>query len=462
LVTTVPLAVSLERRADVSLAVQLAEQVRTLVTGGAVEPGSRLPSSRALAADLGVSRGVVEQAYDQLRAEGWMVTRRGAGSYAAQASAMQPGHAVPGGEVPWPRETPPAVRLDTGTPWVDPRQDAGWRRAWREVAAAPMPSGYHAAAGLPELRAQLAAHVRRTRGLDCSAGNVMVTSGTTHGLRLLLEALPPGAVAVEDPGYRAAVAVVRESGRVVVDVPVGDEGLDVQELARAPADIAAVYVTPAHQHPSGVTMTGPRRVALIEHARSRGAVVIEDDYDSEFRYDVAPLPALRQLGGDRVVYLGTASKTVRPGLRIGWLVASTDLVARLEEQRSQRHDLTSWPVQRAFQTLLRDGYVDKVVRSARRVYAERCRAVVDALSPFGVVPGVPAGMYVTINLPPSAVAAVRHDAAAAGYDLPALADYCRTSRLSGLVLGFGGVDEAQLREVLGLIQDSLRRHGPLA
>ena len=454
---TVPLPVSIVRGTGIPLAVQLAAQVRGLVGSGALDAGVRLPSSRALAAELSVARTVVEQAYDQLLAEGWVTTRQGAGTFVADV-----------GDVPdvdrralQPRRdrSPALVRLDTGTPWVDPRHAAGWRRAWRDVAVAPVPRGYPDASGLPELRSEIAKYVARTRGVVCEPDEVMVTSGTTHALGLVLSAIDPGAVAIEDPGYRAAVATVTQSGRRCHDVPVDEEGISTDALERLPDDVRAIYVTPAHQHPLGITMSATRRVALLAEAKRRGALVFEDDYDSEFRYDVAPLPALAQLGREQVVYVGTASKMVHPGLRLGWMVADPDLVATVAEQRTARHDQPPWPVQRALLSMLREGHVDKLVRSARRVYAERGRRVTEQLAPFGQIHGAVAGMYVALLLPERVASRAREDCRAAGFDVPTLADYSRTSSIAGLVVGFGGVTDDELSAALHVLVTSLSRHG---
>jgi len=339
------LPVDVHRGSGTPLHVQLASQVRDLVTRGVLQSGARLPSNRALASDLGVARTVVEQAYDQLLAEGWLVARRGSGTFVADVGTLP--RVAPSVRRPPETRAPGLVRLGTGTPWLDPRLQAGWRRAWRDVAAASPPRDYPDPTGLPELREEVAAYVSRTRGVACGAGQVMITAGTSHGMALALSALGPGPVAVEDPGYRAAVATVQQSGREVVDVPVDGQGLDVAALAAHPGPVRSVYVTPAHQHPLGITMSATRRVALLAEASRRQALVLEDDYDSEFRYDVAPLPALSALDRRRVVYLGTASKILLPGLRLGWLVADADLVDRVAVLRAARHDHPPWPTQRA-------------------------------------------------------------------------------------------------------------------
>ena len=452
------LPLSLVRDSGQSLVSQVANQVRELVRTGVLAPRDRLPSIRALAADLTIARAGVEQAYDQLIAEGWLAARQGSGTYVAEVGRL------PATVAPLVRpirslvraESGP-IRLDTGTPWMDPRHEAGWRRAWRDVSATRIPSGYPDPAGLAELRTELAGYVSRTRGLPCGPEDVLVTGGTTHGFGLLLDILGEGAIAIEDPGYRAAVAVSEQTGRAVIDVRVDQEGLDVAALRTSRADVRAVYVTPAHQHPLGMTMSAGRRIALLAEATRRGAWVVEDDYDSEFRYDVAPLPALAALDRDRVIYLGSASKSVHPGLRIGWLVGPADLVAAISARRAARHDHPPWPVQRAFLTMLGEGHLDKLVRSARRVYAERSAIVARALAPYGQIGSPPAGMYLTVPLPGPVADAVHEECWRAGFDVPSLADYSRSCGMTGLVVGFGGLTDSGFSRALDVLRAALAR-----
>jgi GntR family transcriptional regulator/MocR family aminotransferase len=440
-----PVPVHLDRTSGTPLVRQLATGVRDRVLAGALPVGQRLPSTRALAADLGVSRSVTEQAYDQLCAEGWLESRHGSGTYVAAGAAPlrrhRPASSRPSG--------PDLLRLDTGTPWIDPRHRAAWRRAWRDVSTASPPPAYDDPAGLGELRAELAAHLARTRGLTCEADEVLVTTGTIGGLGQVLAALPPGAVAHEDPGYRAAAEAVRAAGRQIRDLPAA---LPVTDLAGC----VAAYVTPAHQHPLGPVMSGADRLVLLESARRAGAVVVEDDYDSEFRYDVAPVPALAALDRDVVAYLGTTSKTVAPSMRLGWLVAPPALHRSILARREVTHDTASWPVQRAFLSLLRDGYVDQVVRSARRTYAARAERVVSALTGLAEPITPVAGMYATVPLPRRTALAATAAARKAGFDLPLLNDYCRTSDLTGIILGFGGCTDDELDRALAAVTGALR------
>ncbi|WGY02784.1 PLP-dependent aminotransferase family protein [Nocardioides sp. QY071] len=441
------LPVRLDRTDPRPLGTQLADQVRRLVHDGVLARDDRMPASRRLAADLGVSRSVVEQAFDQLLAEGWLEARQGSGTWVARGTTGRP-------TVPRRRRTPaveqPLVMLDAGTPWIDPRHQAVWRRAWREVSVATPPRGYDDPRGLPELRALLAERLGRTRGLAVDAERVRVTGGTGAGLRHLLAVLPREAVAVEDPGYRAAVATVRESGRKVLDLPALEPVTDLRGCG-------AAYVTPAHQHPLGRVMPAADRLTLLATARRDGALVLEDDYDSEFRYDVAPVPALASLDRDRVAYLGTASKAILPSLRLGWSVVPDRLLDAYDAHSSLTHDAPPWPVQRALVTLLRDGYVDAVVRSARRVYAERAPKVVEALAPYAELAGPVAGMYSTWLLPQVRAVRVRAAAEEAGFRVNLLRDYCRTARLSGLVVGFGGPTDDELDRALAVLVAALSR-----
>jgi len=449
------LPMHLDRSVRTPLAAQLAEQVRQLITRGALGAGQRLPSTRALAKDLGTSRSIAEQAYDQLHAEGWVHTRRGAGTFVATVTrprsiSPRPTAAHPG------RAT---VVLDGGAARFDPRQDADWRRAWREVSSADPPTGYPDPAGLPELREELCRHLGRTRGLDLHPDDMVITSGTTDGWRQLLAVLPAGPVAIEDPGYRAAVHIARGAGREIIDLPVDRDGPRVGDLTD---DARAVYLTPAHQHPLGTTMDASARHAVIAWARRTGGLVVEDDYDSEFCYDVAPQPALASLDRERTVFLGTASKSVSAALRLGWMVAPRPVLDAVVEHRVRTHDLPAWPGQLAFRAMLRDGHVSRATRSARVIYAERCallrerfaQAGVDALLPDQII-----GMYVALELPATVTRRLLEVTNTAGFHLPSLDSYARSSSRHGVVLGFGSCTEAELVEVIDLMLPVLTRAG---
>ncbi len=446
MVPTLPLL--LDRSDPSPLSSQIADQIRRLALNGGLVDGAAMPSTRRLALDLGVARGVVEQAWDQLRAEGWIEARPGSGTWLRVGRWPGTGPTTASPEPAVRAREPLPVMLDAGTPWRSTEHLHLWRRAWREVSTATPPSGYEHPAGLPQLRELLAARLHRTRGLDVSADRVIITSGTVSGWRQLLGALPAGPVAVEDPGYRAVVRTASVVGRGVVSLPLEGPPRDL-------SGVAAAFVTPSHQHPTGRVMSGPDRMALLAAARETDTLVVEDDYDSEFRYDVAPVPALATMAPDRVAYLGTASKTVLPSMRLGWMVVPESLQEQIVADRVITFDVPPWPVQRALVTLLRDGYVDAVIRSARRVYAERALRVVAVLSPHAELAGPVAGMYSTWLLDQDRAVRARDAALAAGYRVNLLSDYCRNASLSGLLVGFGGPSDAQLDEALGILAGSL-------
>lgn len=445
------LALTLDRKDPRPLGTQIADQVRSAALAGRLRVGTRLPSSRRLAADLAVARGVVEQAWQQLHAEGWLETRTGSGTFlgvGALPAGARPAPPLPTTAGPDTGTAPP-VLLDAGTPLPLPERDPVWRRAWREVAHARVPRGYEDEAGLPELRSAIADRLGRTRGLTLGPEQVLVTSGTVGGFRHLLAVLGPGAVGVEDPGYRAVVATAAALGRVDVSLP-------VTGVPRSLEGLAVAYLTPAHQHPTGRVMPAADRAAWLSLASEADCLLVEDDYDSEFRWDVAPVPALAAQAPGQVAYLGTASKTVLPGLRLGWAVLPEPLHERVCAWRRDTLDVPAWPVQRAFTTLLRDGFVDARVRAARRVYADRAARVVEALSPYAELAGPPAGMYTTWLLDHDRAVRARAAALAAGYRVNLLADYCRRSDLTGLLVGVGGPDAAGLDAALAALVGSLR------
>ena len=440
------LPLTIDRTAGLPLHLQLAEQFRAAVLDGRLQAGHRLPSTRDLARDLSVSRSVTQAAYDQLHAEGWIEGRTGAGTFVTDVVPLQP--AVRRRAAHRPDPGTKLLTLRPGIPYIAPTPDPGWRRAWREVSTQSPPPGYDDAAGLPALRAALAAHVGRVRGIACGPENVLVTNGTMHGLRLLLTVTrrPGDRIAIEDPGYLNAVVAARNHQLEIVDVPVDEDGLQVSALT----DVPAVYVTPSHQYPLGGRLPVARRNELIRWARRTGATLIEDDYDSEFRYDVAPLPALAQLDLDRVIHLGTLSKTLSPALRLGWLVASEQTVDRLATFRAESGDWPSWPMQAALLAMLRDGHLDQAVRRGRHLYAERRTHTCVVLSPYGQIIGQDAGLHITLLLPNTMddlqlAAAARQ----AGVVVAPLSEYRRTTPgPPGLVIGYATPSTPDLHEAL--------------
>ncbi|SDK23766.1 PLP-dependent aminotransferase family protein [Nonomuraea jiangxiensis] len=455
--TQIDLPISLTRDSVAPLTAQLADWLRRAMLDGTLAPGERLPSSRALAAQLAVSRTVVTEAYQQLYAEGWLDGRHGSGTFVADMEAPSPPGESP--HVPAPPPPPPAewIHLTPGRPWVRDYDRAAWKRAWRRAADLP-PGDEPDPYGLPHLRELLADHLRRARGMAVGPENIVVTRGTGNGLDLCaLALLGTGARAgVEDPGYHAARTVFAARGAEIVPCPVDEDGVIVEGL---PHDLRVLYTTPAHQYPLGGRLPIPRRERLLAWARRTGATIVEDDYDAEFRYDVAPLPALYGLDPSRVVLLGTLSKTLAPDVGVGWLVGEAELVSRIAGLRRAVADRTSGPVQQAVATLLERGDLDRHLRRMRLEYARRRAAVVDLLGPVCRLRGDTAGLHMLAELPADVVPGLVARARARGVLLDSVGRHHHgPERLHGLVIGYGSASLADVRRgcriLAGLILDA--------
>jgi GntR family transcriptional regulator/MocR family aminotransferase len=459
-VTGIP-PVVLDRGSGTPLAAQLADALRAAAAGGVLRPGDRLPSTRELATALRISRTVTSAAYDQLLAEGWAGGRRGVGTFVLGAVPSSP--AAPG---PQPAEDAPAdalVELRAGSPCLEVLDRAVWRRAWRAAGDVP-PDLRPDPAGDPAFRAAVAEHLLRHRGLVAGPGDVLATAGTSAAVGEVARLLPPGSrVAVEDPGYSRAVGALRDAGVEVVPVPVDDDGLVVDAL---PDGLAAVYCTPAHQFPTGRRMSAARRLELVARARAAGWWVLEDDYDGELRFDVAPLPLLGALGPDVVVHLGTTSKVLSPTLGVGWLVAPAALRAELVARRTATGIRPARAGQRVLTALAGSGDLARHLRRLRREMAGRRALVRAAVGAAGcAAEGDPAGAHVVVPLADvDAEHAVLAAGARQGLALDGLGRHHVADvpgRRAGLVLGFAAPTRAELDRALPVLTDLLRTHrGP--
>lgn len=436
---------------------RLAAALRTSVTTGRLRPGERLPPSRVLAEELGVSRWVVTEAYEQLTAEGYLVGRAGSGT-AVAASHLRDATPMPtAAPVPAPSYdvthdlTPnlPDLREFPRTRWR-----AAVTRALDELTPAEL--GYPAPLGDLRLRQVLADYLRRVRGLRARADDVVVTSGTGRSLSLLFRALAStGAqrVAVEDPGWSRLGPAAVAAGLQPVPVAVDADGLRTDLL-----DADAAFVTPAHQFPTGVALAPERRQQLLAWA-SAGRLVLEDDYDAEFRYDRRPVAALAALGPDRVAYLGSTSKTLVPGLRIGWLVLPPRWREAVAEVARQDPAGPSTLDQRAFAQLVAVGDYDRHLRRMRRSYAARRAALVACLAeavPSARVVGLDAGVHCLLDIGAADDAAVARWLAREGVQVMALSE-CRWAPggTGGILLGYANLSAHAMPTVAGAVAAAL-------
>jgi GntR family transcriptional regulator / MocR family aminotransferase len=465
--TDVELPLTADRADDVPLAGQIAGQLRDAVSGGVLGAGDRLPSSRGLAVSLGVSRTVVTSAYAQLYAEGWLEGRHGSGTYVADGAGrsavpeLGPSPVLatrPGATAAENRFGPSVIDLRPGMAWAGGIDPAAWRRAWRQAGSTP-PACLPEPRGLPALRAAVGEYLRRSRGVRCSTEQILITRGVAGSLHVLAAAVlrPGDLVGVEEPGYPAARSVFAAHGAKVLPCRADEHGLVVAEL---PAGLRLVYTTPAHQYPLGGRLPVPRRQALIAWARTAGALIVEDDYDSEFRYDVEPLPALFGLDPGVVVYLGTTAKTLASGLGVGWLVASPGLADRAARAAAALGDRTSEMAQRALLAMISGGDLDRHVRRMRREYARRRAAIVAALGglPGARLLGDTAGLHVVLTLP-SGAAADRLAAEALRREVAVMTlerFYAGRATAHGLVLGYGGATLPQVVRACEVLREILR------
>jgi GntR family transcriptional regulator/MocR family aminotransferase len=480
--TVLPLA--MERDDDTPLHRQLYDQLRGLILDGRLKAGARLPSSRTLSRELGISRNTVTSAFDQLFAEGYLVGKIGAGSFvsdelpedalSARVAEPPPGESMPrrqglskrGARLAALRGQRTSKRLPAfalGLPDLDSfpfdvwsrLMTKAWRRPPRELLAHAEPAGY-----MP-LRRAIVDYLRTARGVRCEAEQVIVVAGVQQAIALACHVLlDEGDVALmEEPGYPGVRGALLGAGVRTALAPVDDEGLDIDAGGAAAPDARLVCVAPSNQYPLGVTMPLGRRLRLLDWARQSDGWVLEDDYDSEFRYAGRPLSALQGLDRDgRVVYAGSFSKVMFPSLRIGYLVVPADLAEPFRLARAALDDHPSTIAQPALAAFIEEGHFASHLRRMRRLYAERREALIAALTDrfgagIGVVPSE-AGMHLCA-LPAPDLAPGKRDvdiqaaAATRGVTVSALSTYYAAETTArGLLLGYSAVPEARMPDAV--------------
>ena len=472
------LHVSLAGRRDLSG--QIYQQIRSAIRDGRLRPGEPLPSTRELAGRLAVSRNTVATAYDRLAAEGFLGGRAGVGTFvSAGLPARDPSGQRKVGAPLSPRPVWETIAdppdLSASEPEFDFRTGVADVRRFpfatlrAQVANQLRGSAVGAAAhidpaGHPGLRAAIARHVGVSRAVVASADDVLVTSGSQQAVDLIARVLlaPGDVVAVEDPGYPPAHEVFRSAGASVVGVPVDAEGLVVDEL---PARARLVYVTPSHQWPLGMSMSLPRRLALLEWADRTGAVIVEDDYDSEFRFAGRPLEPLQSLDErGRVLYVGSFSKVMLPTLRLGFLIAPASVFWALRKAKWVTDWHSSLPLQAALAGFVDGGLLARHIRRLRKVYAQRHHMITTAfdrdfdglLRPIRSVAGLHLAALLPPGTPPETDVAIVRRARAIGVAAEPLSAYAVTAPpRAGLAIGYGGIPTERVAEGLRRLRTCL-------
>jgi GntR family transcriptional regulator / MocR family aminotransferase len=452
------LLVALDRVGEVPLHEQLERSIRDDIRAGRLAAGAGLPSSRGLAAELGVSRGVVSEAYGQLAAEGYLLVRQGAPVRVARTVR------TPARRDPAPSLLPSfPYRLDPALPDLAGFPRDRWlrslRAAWRE---APLDAiDYPDPRGLPALREALAEYLGRVRGAAADAEQLLICTGFSQGLNLIARWLAGRGVervAIEDPGWHGHRLAIEQAGLEVAPIGVDDEGLRVDELEAS--DAAAVVVTPSHQFPTGRVLGSERRAALIEWAEKGECLIVEDDFDSELRYQRSGVGALQGLAPERVALIGSASKRLAPGMRLGWMLTPSWLgwplisVKAIEDRGSEAIG------QLALHDFIVRGELDRHLRRMRLRYQRRREALLDALArhlPEARVEEGAAGLYELAELPPEVdEPALIAAAGSRGVGLEGLALHrFRPGGAPGLVLGFAALPEAAIEKSIGLVAEAL-------
>jgi GntR family transcriptional regulator / MocR family aminotransferase len=452
------LVIELDREEGEALHHQIESSLRERIRSGALPAGIALPPSRALAAELGVSRGVVVEAYAQLVAEGYLTSR--SGGYTQVASTPTPTAPIPAptppapepnmSGAPWSRPSRPAVDFGYGRGNLAAFPRAAWLRSVRRVLTETPDDrlGYLDGRGAVELRTALAAYLNRVRGTHADPETIIITNGYAQAVSLLLGVLAGrGAttLAVEDPSASDdARPIAQAQGLELVSVPVGDDGIRVDAVAELRAD--ALVLTPSHQWPTGGVLSPEARAAVLAWAQRTGALVIEDDYDAEYRYDRAPIGAMQGLDPDRVAYGGTASKTLAPGFRLGWMVLPRDLIEPFAEAKLLADRGSPILDQLTFADFLSRGEFDRHLRRMRPIYRSRRDALLAALTvhvPELEPAGIAAGLHLVAWLPEDLDEdEVIEAAAAEGVAVAGVAPYrIAPSPRGGLIFGYSNLSE---------------------
>ncbi len=481
--------VAIDRSSPKPLYRQLYEGYRNAIVERRLRSGQRLPSTRSLAAELSISRIPVLNAFEQLLAEGYFESRIGSGTFVAGTAAQEltsPSRRA-AAERPAARRAPRVISrrsrmllpaqprpwlrslgaFNMGDPPVDRFPVAAWSRLVARHTRHPDPALLHYSnpMGLLPLREALADYLRTSRGVRCDAAQIMIVSGSQQALDLTARVLadPGSPVWVEDPLYFGARSVLKLAQARLVPVPVDDEGLDVSAGIARCAKPRAIFVTPSHQFPLGVTMSASRRLRLLELARHSGSWIIEDDYDSEYRYGNMPIASLQGLDRDaRVIYIGTFTKILFPAIRLGYIVLPEDLVAVFLQARRAEDGCPPTFHQAVLTDFIREGHFLRHIRRTRLICRERRGALAGALGrELGEdleVLGDEAGMFLSVAF--SAAwrdGEVSDSAARQGLWVAPLSEaYVGRARRQGLILGYGGTDVAQIEQGVDRLRDVLR------
>ncbi|MEO5316176.1 PLP-dependent aminotransferase family protein [Pseudarthrobacter sp. CC12] len=452
---------TLDRKSPASLSAQLANQLRSAVLGGILQPEQNLPATRRLAAEIGVSRGVVVRAFEQLSGEGFLESNGAGGTKVAIRPDIQNlpvKTKLPG----LTSEAVGIINLAPGQPSGAPFRDREWRAAWKNAVSADVATHLPPVLGTHELRLAVAQHLAASRGVAVDGDDVVITAGTSDGLQLIMAMLRERQgqngrprVLVEDPGYPTARRVLAAAGAELMTVPVDEDGLRSSQLDSLSGMPDAVLVTPSHQYPLGGRMTVQERLGLLSWADENGVLVMEDDYDSEFRHKRMPLPAIASLPSNAdVVLLGTFSKNLSPWLRCGYVVVRGQTGENLKQARAALDTPVSGILQSALAHYIQGGGLSRHISRARREYAHRRELLIARLGdrPDIELAALDGGLHAVSRFAQPSAEVVAAEALRQGVKLVPLSGYYADRAAdNGLVIGYGAVTDLQLARALDVL-----------
>ena len=477
--------IMLDRSSSRSATAQLCDQIRRMIETGELARGTRLPSTRSMAKELGIARNVAIEAYEQLIAEGYLVGRIGSGTFVnegitpaaglrasglgesgepsglAQAAAASAASAAP---APYPGGL---IRFDTGVPDLERFPRRKWARYLREAAEETGDGyNYRDVRGEEGLRREIAAFLHRSRGMRCDPDRIMIVNGSSEGFALVARALKPqfDSVCLEDPTIEITGHIFLQTGYRIEPVPVDESGMRVHEIGALPPGRLMV-LTPSHQYPTGGILSIQRRIHAVRLAETADSYIVEDDYDSDFRLKGVPIPPLYTLGPERVIYAGTFSKTLAPGLRLGFLVLPRSLAGKFADFKEAANLRTPAVLQAALARFIRDGHLERHIYRMRAVYRGRRAMLIDALDRhFGgraVIRGDEAGMHLLVEFPDLAEGPDWSRSAEYGVTVDSVEDYCvrRGTRTRQIVLGYGNIREEDIEPGIERLSRFVREQG---
>ncbi|WP_446007710.1 MocR-like pyridoxine biosynthesis transcription factor PdxR [Aestuariispira ectoiniformans] len=468
-------AFSAEDRAAGSITDQIANHLRKAIRSGRLRPGDLLPSSRELAREMGAARGTVVAVFEILSAEELLTPKPGVGVFVSQSveQISSDDNRVVDEIVTSPAVVPEPATDSMSRAWIDfrpcrpsvlefPRNT--WKKCMSDASVKAPGPDYGDPQGIRDLRVVLSDFCRRSRGLNATPEQVFVSMGITHAVSLLARLyLQPGSkVIMEDPGYPLVRQLFESAEAEIIYCPVDSDGLVVDALPSNASDVSFVYVTPSHQFPLGGRLSSRRRRKLVQWAMDNGVIVLEDDYDGEFRYDVPPLPPLASLPNQCVIYLGTFSKTLFPDIRLGYVIASADVVQAMTRYRTIHEYGQDTTSQLALSQFVGSGHLEKHIRRMSKLYKKKRMAVQSVLRELsipGSLTGLESGLHAVLALDS------KHDAeklsvaaASKGFLVPPVSRYQHSVRnvVNGLVVGYAAPDLTQIAEGLGCLAGLMR------